>query len=437
VAVHGNTVWVACAKGFGTGPNKGLEQSFQYDLRRGALVTFEMPPDLAAQTQRVMANNGFAGAPAVAGSKLPDALKNVVIIVKENRTYDEVFGEGGRYGERVSPNHHEIARRYASSSNFYADSEVSVDGHHWIVGSYPDAWTETSLMASYGGQKDFRFPTTAPGRLQFPQSNSSVHPNEQLEAGSLWHHLERNKITFRNFGEGFELAGVEEGEGLKPTGARYRTNVPMADPLFRNTSRTYPQYNTNIPDQYRADQLIKELKGMEQLPRLLFIHLPNDHTARPRPKDGYPEAASYMADNDYALGRILTYLSGRPEWKQTAMFITEDDAQGGVDPVDSHRTVLMVAGPYAKPGYVSKNNSSMPGMLKTVFRILRIPPLNLYDATATDLSDCFTSTPDFRAYETKPTDPKIFDPAKAREPKDPLPPTAMDDPRELRRQHRR
>ncbi len=436
VAVHGNTVWVACAKGFGTGPNKGLEQSFQYDLRRGALVTFEMPSDLGPHTDRVYANNGFVPSNAVPG-KIPDALKNVVIIVKENRTYDEVFGEGARFGPKVTPNHHEIARRWASSTNFYADSEVSVDGHHWIVGSYPDAWTESSLMASYGGQKDFRFPTTAPGRLQYAQSNSSVHPNEQPEAGTLWHHLDRNKITFRNFGEGFELAGVEEGEGLKPTGARYRTNVPMANPLYLNTSRTYPQYNTNIPDQYRADQLIKELKETAQLPRLLFIHLPNDHMARPRPRDGYPTGESYVADNDYALGRILTYLSSRPEWKQTAVFITEDDAQGGVDPVDSHRTILMVGGPYAKRGYVSTNNSSMPGMLKTVFRILKIGPLNLYDATATDLSDCFTETPDLTPFDTKAIDPKIFDPAKAREPKDPLPPTAMDDPRELRRQHQR
>ena len=393
-------------------------------------------PDLAEKTRRVLASNGFVPS-ASPSPPIPEALRNVVIIVKENRTYDEVFGPGGRFGPAVAPNHAAIARRFASSVNFYADSEVSVDGHHWIVGSYPDAWTESTLMASYGGQKDFRLPTTAPGRLLFPGSDSSVHPEEQLEAGSLWHHLERNGISFRNFGEGFELAGVNEGEGLKPTGARYKTNVPMPEPLFRNTSRTYPQYNTNIPDQYRADQLLAELKGIPELPRLLFIHLPNDHTAKPRPRDGYTSVASYMADNDYALGRILEYLSRRPEWQRTAIFITEDDAQGGVDPVDSHRTVLLVASPYARRDYVSQRNSSFPGLLKTVFRILRIPPLNLYDAAATDLTDCFTSTPDFTPYDLKPVDPAIFDPAKAREPRDPSPSAAMDDPRELRRQHRR
>lgn len=437
VAIHGSDVFVANAKGFGTGPNKGLERSFQADLRRGAITMFPLPAasELKQHTDRVLTNNGFKslGTPA---SSLPRQLQYAVIIVKENRTFDEVFGSGGRYGPAVAPNHHEIARRWSTGSNFYADSEVSVDGHHWLVGSYPNAWTESSLMAAYGGQKDFRLPSPAPGRLLFTGSNSSVHPEEQLENGTLWHHLDKHGIRFRNFGEGFELAGADEGEGLKPTGARFLTNVPMPDPLYRNTSRTYPNYNTNIPDQFRATQFITEMKGIRKMPRLLFIHLPNDHGAKPRPKDGYPVEASFMADNDYALGRIMEYLSRRPEWKQTAVFITEDDAQGGVDPVDSHRTVLMVAGPFAKPGYVSQRHSSFPGLLKTVFRILKLPPLNLYDAAASDLSDCFTDQGDFRPFDLKPVDPAIFDPKKAREPLDPEPSPPMDDPKTLREQHR-
>jgi hypothetical protein len=383
-----------------------------------------------------MTNNGFVRRESEP-LPIPPGLKHVVLIVKENRTFDEVFGKQARYGQAVTPNHQEIARRWAMSDNFYADSEVSVDGHHWLAGTYPNAWTESSLMASYGGQKDFRLPTTAPGRLIFAQSNSSVHPEEQLEAGTLWHHLERHGISFRNFGEGFELAGVDEGEGLKPTGARFLTNVPMPDPLYRNTSRTYPQYNMNIPDQYRANQLIAELRPMQQLPRFIYVHLPNDHTAKPRPKDGYPSDESYVADNDLALGRILEYLSGRPEWKSMAVFVTEDDAQGGVDSVDSHRTVLMVASPYAKRGYVSHRNSSFPGLLKTIFRILRMPPLNLFDAVGTDLADCFGPDADLSPYRVQPVDPRIFDPAKAREPLDPQPSIRMDDPGELREQHRR
>jgi hypothetical protein len=263
-----------------------------------------------------------------------------------------------------------------------------------------------------------------------------VHPEEILEAGTLWHHLERHRISFRNFGEGFELAGVNEGVGLKPTGARFVTNVPMPDPLYRNTSRTYPQYNMNIPDQYRADQLLAELRGLRELPRFIYVHLPNDHIARPRPADGYPTAESYVADNDYALGRILEYLSRRPEWKRMAVFITEDDAQGGVDPVDSHRTVLMVASPYAKRAHVVHENSSFPGLLKTIFRLLSIPPLNLYDASATDLGGCFSASPDFEPYQLQPANLEVFDPKKAKEPKDPRPSERMDDPRVLREQHR-
>jgi hypothetical protein len=118
-----------------------------------------------------------------------------------------------------------------------------------------------------------------------------------------------------------------------------------------------------------------------------------------------------------------------------AIFVTEDDAAGGVDHLDAHRTVMMVVSPYAKHGYVAHENSSFSGMLKTVYRTLRIPPLNLFDAVATDLSDCFGDTPDFRPYDALPSDPAIFDPTRAREPMDPKPGPMMDDPRELQREH--
>ena len=140
-----------------------------------------------------------------------------------------------------------------------------------------------------------------------------------------------------------------------------------------------------------------------------------------------------MADNDIALGRIMEFLSKSPWWKQMAVLITEDDSQGGVDHVDSHRTVMMVASPYAKKNYVSKVNSSFPGMLKTAFRLLGMPPLNLYDATAADLSDCFSNAnPDFAPFKMLSVRPELFDPAKAREPMDPKPGPKMDDPRALR-----
>ncbi|MDX2269770.1 MAG: alkaline phosphatase family protein [Bryobacter sp.] len=477
--VQGGKVFTVAAKGFGTGPNATTtvahERSFQAELRRGAMQIFDLPSDaeLPALTRNVWANNGFVEQPE-APAPLPSGVKHVVIIVKENRTFDEVFGDleragnaeirgawllarFGRYGiveaDRnalkprisnkgmvISPNHIALARRFAISDNFYADSEVSVDGHHWIVGSYPNAWTESTLMAAYGGQKDFRLPTTAPGRLLFPGSNSSVHPEEQLEGGALWHHLERHNISFRNYGEGFELAGADEGTGLKPTGARYLTNIPMPDPLFRNSARDYPNYNTNIPDQFRATQFIHDvqrefLEGKKEFPRLIFIHLPNDHLARPRREDGFPVEASYMADNDFALGRIVDFLSHTKWWANMAVFITEDDAQGGVDHIDTHRTVFMALGPYVKQNYVSRVNTSMPSMLKTTFRLLGIPPLNLYDAAAQDLADLFTEEPDLTPYTVLPVNKEIFVPELAKEPLDAAPGPKMDDPTFLRRQH--
>jgi YVTN family beta-propeller protein len=474
ILVDADSVYVSNTKGHGTGPNAGFisDTSFASVLRRGSITEFPIPAeeDLAEKTALVMAANGYAPKPGLPAF-IPAEIRHVVIIVKENRTFDEVFGDLppasngrvagvpalARFGAagfadgrnarlslhhvNVTPNHHKLAATFSFSDNFYADSEVSVDGHHWLVGSYPDAWTQSSFAAAYAGQKDFRLPTSAPGRLLFAESNSSVHSEEQPEAGTIWHHLERNKITFRNFGEGFELAGNDEGEGLKPTGSRLLTNVPMPDPLYRNTSRQYPGFNMNVPDQFRASQFIREIQetygeGKAPLPQLLFLHLPNDHMAKARPEDGYPYQASFVADNDYALGRIVEFLSHTPWWRAMAIFITEDDAQGGVDHIDSHRTLLLCAGPYCKKNYVSHVNSSFPGMLKTVFRILQIPPLNLFDATASDLSDCLTEAPDFSPYTVLPIDGRLFDPAKAREPLDPKPSPRMDDPKvveELRR----
>jgi len=338
----------------------------------------------------------------------------------------------------IAPNHRAIAERWAFSDNFYADADVSVDGHHWLVGSYPNAWTESSLLAAYSKQdKDFRL-GTAPGRLLFAGSSSSVHPEEQLEGGTIWHHFARHGVSFYNFGEGFELAGVDEGKNLEPTGARFLTNVPMPEPLFRNTSREYPGFNMNIPDQFRAGQVIREIEaryiqpGVE-LPRFLFIHLPNDHMAKARPEDGYPYQESFVADNDFAMARIVEFLSGTRWWKEMAVLITEDDAQGGVDHIYANRTVMMVAGPWAKRNYVSHINASFPGLLKTIFRLLGMPPLNLFDAAAADLSDCFTTEPDYAPYKALPVDARVFDPAAARQAPPGTPSPRMDDPREVRR----
>jgi len=302
------------------------------------------------------------------------------------------------------------------SDNFYADSEVSVDGHHWLVDAYPDVWTESSRMASYTGQKDFRFPTKAPGRLLF--AGKATHPctlrsnPRAVLCGITWSGM---GLRFATLEEGFELAGNREDPGEKPTGARFLINVPMPAPLYRNTSREYPGFNMNIPDPFRANQFIREMreryeKGGETLPRFIFIHLPNDHMADARPGDGYPFRASFVADNDYALGRIVEYLSNTPWWREMAIFVTEDDAQGGRDHIDSHRTLLVGIGPYLKKNYVSHVHASFPGLLKTIFRVLGIPPLNLYDGNGVRSFGLLYRSPDFTAFKALPIDNRLFRP---------------------------
>ncbi len=448
VGLADGRVWVVNARGRGTGPNarRPFEDPNQPStFYRGTLSSFAMPAqaDLQKLTATTFAANGFFVENSITPS-MPAAIRHVILIVKEDRAFDEILGDVGeasnghvtgnaslaRYGMHgradgggtrfsvkdaaITPNQHALAKQFAFSDNFYSDGESEVDGHHWLTGVIPDFFTMTGLYASYGGQRKFALDGSTPGRLLFAGTNTGILPEETPENGTLWHHLERNHITFRNFGEGVELPGVVLA--TDKTGAQYRTNIPMPDALYRNTSRDYPGFSTDIPDQTRADRFIAELdqrykSGKEALPQFLYVTLPNDRTGEDRPDGAYPYASSWVADNDLALGRILEYLSHSPWWKETAVFVTEDVAAGGIDLVDAHRTVLLAAGPYVRRDYVSHTNSSFPGLLKTVFELLHIPALNLMDQTAPALRDLFTDTPDFTPYKAVAPEKRIFDPA--------------------------
>ncbi len=505
VSADNRTLYVANSKGFGAGPNggpnfqEGPEGTYIGDLMKGAVSIIRIPADidphapkkvetatkaldkqhLREDTKRVIDNNGFEGGGRTslgAASSVPPAnsaftnLKHVVFIVKENRTFDEVFGDlhsgdasfagipsMARWGEttevkekdeptvedgHVTPNHHALARRFGISDNYYVEGDVSVDGHHWLVGNYPNEVLETAVPAGYGGHFSFQADPDAPGRLAI--GSTHPFPEDYLEAGSLWEHLARGHISFRNYGEGLEIAGEDEGIGDQPTGVREATNMPMTEALFENTSRDYATFNTNISDQYRFGQFEREFQiryasGKEPLPQFIYIWLPNDHTADPRPDDGYAYRASYVADNDLALGKLVQLFSHSPFWKDTAIFVTEDDAQSGVDHLDAHRSVLMVISPYARSGYVSHTHTSMASILKTFDLTLHLGFLNQFDAAATDLSDFFTDQPDFTPYDALPSDVRIFDPAKVREPGLELKAhhgALLDDPETIRRELR-
>ncbi|MCC6587248.1 MAG: bifunctional YncE family protein/alkaline phosphatase family protein [Bryobacterales bacterium] len=473
VSADGRHVAAICFKGFGNGPNAGSNiPKSEFLGMRGVLSIVNVPVDgaLTRHTQSVLKNNGIidrsAERAAMASSIIPNTpgkaskeIKHVVFITKENHTYDTIFDRipGAkhdpsllRWGLKqtikgkdqpaiedvgVMVNHNALARQFTVSDNFYVEPEASGVGHRWLVGVQPNNLMQMTYTLGWAFKKN----STAPGRRYSMGSAGSLIPEDYPEAGSMWEHLARNKVTFRNYGEGFEYPGVETGEDEAPTGAREVVNIPMQKVLFDNTSFDFPIFNMNIPDQYRAHWFMKDveklfLKGGRKFPSFVNIAICNDHGAQPKPAKGFPYLASYMADNDLALGRLVEFLSHTPYWKNMAIFVTEDDSGGEPDHVDAQRSVMLMISPWIKRGYVSHRHTTILSVHRTMYQIFGLKPLNMFDALANDFSDAFTDKPDFRPYRAVPVDKRIFDPEKAKDPKDPdygqarkLPSVAMDD----------
>ncbi|MBL7724373.1 MAG: phosphoesterase [Chitinophagaceae bacterium] len=447
-------IYVISCRGLGAGPNGGegfikpVQGTYVGDIQLATFQKIIMPDEkqLADYTRQTIDNtmqavsvNDDENNPLPALPKLRQSpIRHIVYITKENRTYDEVMGQLktgkgdqtlARYGVNVNvygkndtlkvsnadvmPNHNKAATEFSYSDNFYCDSDASIHGHHWMVGVIPNEWVEANSSVS----KTADYFSTAPGR-RFPGSTGSMDPEDYAETGGLWEALERNKISFYNFGEANETAHVREEWYDTLTGAAHAVMVPMQKALWSRTSHNYAGYNTNIPDQFRMEQFETEftrmwIEGKEELPQLITMQVPNDHGAGPRPEDGYPYAHSYMADNDLAVGRILHFLSRTKYWKNMLVIITEDDPQGGVDHVDAHRSILLMAGPYIKRNYVSHTHANFGSILKMIYNILNIDYVNQYDVTASLLQDFFTDKPDYTPYNFVFPDKRIFDTQKA------------------------
>lgn len=447
-------LYVISCRGYGAGPNGGKnfvappQGTYVGDIQLATFQKIAMPDavQLKAYTTKTIQNTyQIIPVSQVANTPLPalpglgtTPIKHIVFISKENRTYDEVFGQMSRakgdatlarfgtgvniftktdslYNVDVMPNHKRIGSQFAFSDNFYCDSDASIHGHHWMVGVIPNEWVEANSSVN----KTAKLFSNAPGR-RFPGSTGSIDPEDYAEIGGLWEALEREGISFFNFGQANETAHVREEWNDTATGAAHLVMVPMQNALWTRTSHNFAGYNTNIPDQFRMKQFEEEftkkwLNGKDTMPQLLTVMLPNDHGARPRPEDGYPFTHSYMADNDLALGRMLHFLSRTPYWKDMLVIVTEDDPQGGVDHIDGHRSILMMAGPYVKKNHVSHTHANFGTILKTMYNILGVPYVNQYDVTASLLSDFFTNTPDYSTYDFVLPDKRVFDWDKAME----------------------
>jgi DNA-binding beta-propeller fold protein YncE len=445
-------LYVISCRGYGAGPNGGkgfiapVQGTYIGDIQLATFQKIPIPDEqqLAIYTQQAI-DNTFIKMKVKDDGKNPlpplqnirkSPIKYIVYITKENRTYDEVLGQLttgvgdptlARFGVdvtiaakdktlhhvNVAPNHLKIARQFSFGDNYYCDSDASIHGHHWMMGVIPNEWVETNASVS----KTAMLFSKASGR-RFPGSTGSIDPEDYAERGGLWEAMERSHISFYNFGEANETAHNREQWYDTATGAGHGVMVPMPKALYPRTSHNYAGFNTNIPDQFRMDQFESEftkmwLKGKSKMPQLITMQVPNDHTASPRPKYGYPYYHSYVADNDLAVGRILQFLSRTPYWKNMLVIITEDDPQGGVDHIDAHRSILMMAGPYVKHGYVSHTHANFGSILKTIYTILNVPYVNQYDATATLLQDYFTNKPDYTPYTLVFPSKSVFDPQMA------------------------
>jgi YVTN family beta-propeller protein len=399
------TLFVANGKGLSSRPNsKGpqptvTQPSMEYigQLFLGTVSVLDVPDpqQLAVYTQQVSSNNGFGdmqeklqrGAATVAPRAIPRRLgepsliKYVFYILKENRTYDQVLGdlpqgEGDPnltiFGRDVSPNHHALAEAFVLFDNFYVDAEVSMDGHSWSMGAIATDFMEKTWPTNYSGRN---FPA--------PIYLTVSHPT----MGFLWDFASRAGISYRSYGE-FVTAGENGSFSRLPA-------------LAGHVSTKYPAMDLSVRDNTRADVFIEELAQQikdDSVPQLNIFSLPGDHTMGTRPGALTPRAM--MADNDLALGRMVGAIAASSIWKESVVFIVQDDSQNGPDHIDAHRTVALIASPYAKRGYVDHTMYDTVSLLRTIELILGLPPMSQYDAAAVPMFDAFTDKADLAPYKT-------------------------------------
>ncbi len=343
----------------------------------------------------------------------PSLIKHVVYVIKENRTYDQVFGalERGRgqadlciFGRNITPNQHKLVEEFVLLDNTYCAGILSADGHQWSTSAISTDYMEKSFAG---------FPRSYPDGME----DDDIDALAYSPAGFIWDNAVAHGVSIRNYGE-FMMPRVRYRDATR-TGtpdflACYRTwkgesdeivfgSEPGIESVRPFSPQEYVGWEMSVPDQYRADFILKELQEFEaagELPRLIIICLPNDHASGTRP--GCPTPAACLADNDLAFGRIVEALSQSRFWPQMAIFGIEDDPQAGWDHISGYRTTAYVVSPYAKRGTLVPTQYNTTSVLRTIEQILGLPPMNQFDASATPMFDCFVDEPDLTPFTAVP-----------------------------------
>ncbi len=482
LAVHGDDLIIATAKGEGSRGNKDMgktvyetkhkEHPYIPTLLKGSIARLNIPSALAKlpeYTQMVEHDNLFHSDPGTitfAGGKNP--IKHVIYVLKENRTYDQILGDlkSGEtkvgdgdpsltmYGEDITPNEHKLARQFGVLDNFYDSGEVSGDGHIWSLAAITSDYNEKTWQIAYRGhERTYDFQGLVGEEYPLEHNIPDV---DDPGTGFLWDNLARNHVSYRFYGEfvnavwctgyhsdsiakprtpseqgGCPRKAVEQGGALEPNVGDPKAGPspwPWSVPLFSSVKPSkaalrdhfdplYPDFNTDYPDQLRADEFLNEFsayvrarqanEGPEfELPAFVLLYLPDDHTGGTRPDHARPAAS--VADNDLALGRVVDAVSHSLYWDDTAIFVLEDDAQDGADHVDAHRSTAFVISKYspvshsggsAAQPYVEHRFYTTVNMVHTLETLIGLPPMNQNDAYAPLMSGMFTGAGDQPPYK--------------------------------------
>jgi hypothetical protein len=478
LAVHGDDLLIATAKGEGSRPNKDMgktvyetkhkEHPYIPTLLKGSIARLNIPSTLARlpeYTQMVERDNLLHSDPgtiAFASGKNP--IKHVIYVLKENRTYDQILGDlklGDKqvgdgdpslnmYGADITPNEHKLALQFGVLDNFYDSGEVSGDGHIWSTAAITSDYNEKTWQIAYRGhERTYDFQGQVGEEYPLEHNISDV---DDPGTGFLWDNLARNHVSYRFYGEfvnavwctgyhsdsvaqgrtppeleaGCSREAVDQGGMLPPNVGDPHAGPspwPWAVPLFSSVKPSkaalrdhfdplYPDFNTDYPDQLRADEFLNEFgayvrardahEGPEfELPSFVLLYLPDDHTGGTRPN--LPRPAASVADNDLALGRVVDAVSHSGYWDDTAIFVLEDDAQDGADHVDAHRSIAFVVSKYS-PGAAAQPNVehrfyTTVNMIHTMETLLGLPPMNQNDAYAPVMTQLFSGAGDQPAYK--------------------------------------